>query len=302
MSVVEVLEQLGGVADAATLHRATSRRKLRTALHTGVVVRDARDRYALPTAADALRAAHRLSGVATHRSAAAHWGWEMKWQPKLATVTVPRKRKVPKARRRDVKVVWADLREDEVAGPEFTTRERTVVDCMRHLALDEALAIADSALRHRDVTKAQLLALTAGLSGKGSRQARRVAAEASVEAANPFESVLRALALDVPGLDVEPQVVLRLDGVTVRPDLLDRSLGVVLEAESFEWHGDRLALDRDCVRLNLLALDGWLILRFSWEAVMRRPWYVRQTLPAVVAARQGPARQANRAESARKSA
>jgi very-short-patch-repair endonuclease len=112
---------------------------------------------------------------------------------------------------------------------------------------------------------------------------RRVARAARPEAANPFESVLRAIALDVPGLSVEPQRVIHGRRVWARPDLVDEDLRIVLEADSFAWHGGREALDRDASRYNRLAVEGWLVLRFSWEAVMFRPDEVREVLLDAVA-------------------
>jgi very-short-patch-repair endonuclease len=116
---------------------------------------------------------------------------------------------------------------------------------------------------------------------------RRVAALARAEAENPFESCLRAIASEVPGLAVEPQVLITSVQPWARPDLVDRSLGVALEADSFEWHGDRAALRRDARRYDLLVVDGWLVLRFAWEDVMFDADFVRQVLVAVVAL--GPA-------------
>jgi len=111
---------------------------------------------------------------------------------------------------------------------------------------------------------------------------RRVAAEADGDAANPFESVLRAVARDVMGLHVLPQRLVVTQRSTVRPDLVDVDLGVILEADSFEWHGDRRALRRDARRYNLLVVDGWIVLRFAWEDVMFDQPYVRDVLVAVV--------------------
>ena len=111
---------------------------------------------------------------------------------------------------------------------------------------------------------------------------QRVGAEASGKAANPFESVLRAIALDVPGLSVRPQVLITTTDPWCCPDLVDTDLQVALEADSFEWHGGRSALARDARRYNLLIVDGWLVLRFAWEDVMFDPDYVRRVLMAVV--------------------
>jgi hypothetical protein len=70
---------------------------------------------------------------------------------------------------------------------------------------------------------------------------------ASARAANPFESGLRAIAADVPGLDVQPQVS-------------------VLDPHS-------------------LVARGWLVLRFSWEDVMFHADEVRAVIEAVVEVR-----------------
>lgn len=55
--------------------------------------------------------------------------------------------------------------------------------------------------------------------------------EASGLAANPFESVLRAIALDVAGLDLQPQVVIDEDGcweqVMFDPDYVRQCLTLV---------------------------------------------------------------------------
>jgi very-short-patch-repair endonuclease len=96
------------------------------------------------------------------------------------------------------------------------------------------------------------------------------------------ESVLRAIAIDVPGLRVEPQVWVDDIG---SPDLLDRGRRLVIEADSFEFHGRRRALTRDCERYKAFALSGWVVVRFSWEHVMFQPAYVHDVLAAVVDAR-----------------
>jgi very-short-patch-repair endonuclease len=112
---------------------------------------------------------------------------------------------------------------------------------------------------------------------------RRVARLASPRAANPFESVLRAIADDVPGLDVRAQVSIREPDIVARPDLVDVRLRIVLEADSFEWHGGRSQLSADARRYNLLVVNGWWVLRFSYEHVMLQPDYVRRVLVAMVA-------------------
>ncbi|MGZ4450486.1 MAG: DUF559 domain-containing protein [Nocardioides sp.] len=288
MDVAEHLTRLGGVAGRATLVSLTSRTAVDRALADGTVVRDARGRYALPVADEALRAASALAGVVSHRSAALRWGWELKTVPRLPDVTVPRKRRVQTAHRDRVSLHYADLEPAEVRRL-ATSPRRTLTDCLRSLPFDEALAVADSALRHGSVDPSLLGEVAASVVGPGAPQARRVAAVASGLAANPFESVLRAIALDVPGLTVVPQVPIRTRGFSVQPDLVDEVRRVVLEADSFAWHGSRSALRDDARRYNNLVARGWTVLRFAWEDVMHDPAYVRRVLAAVAARADGQA-------------
>jgi very-short-patch-repair endonuclease len=111
---------------------------------------------------------------------------------------------------------------------------------------------------------------------------RRVAKEASGLAANPFESVLRAVSLDVPGLALRPQVEIWDEGFVARPDLVDEELRVVVEADSFAWHGGRDQLASDARRYNRLVVSGWIVLRFVWEDVMFHQAEVREVMGAAV--------------------
>jgi len=268
--VEEVLRSLGGVARRASLLAVVPRSDLDRALAAGTVLRDARGRYSLPGLEADLREAARLGGTISHTSAALRHGWAVKAVPRLPHITVSRGRRIP-AR------PPAIVHRAEVVGV-VTDPETTLEQCCRRLPFDEALAIADSALREGFPAEV-LRSLARDARGPGSRRLRRVAEHATPLAANPFESVLRAIALEVPGLRVRPQV--RILGYRV--DLADVGRHLVLEADSFAWHGDRAALDRDCGRYNDLVVDGWRVLRFSYEAVMRRPAQVRSTLESAVA-------------------
>ncbi len=183
--------------------------------------------------------------------------------------------------RSSIHPVWTDLGTDDVEGL-ATTARKTLAMCGRLLPFGEALAVADSALRD-GFPSSELLDLATTARGPGSARLRRVARLADGRAANPFESVLRAIALDVPGLDVEPQLRIRGSlGLDVRPDLVDVRLRIVLEADSFEWHGDRAALRRDARRYDLLVANGWVVLRFAYEDVMHDQDWVRRVLVSTV--------------------
>lgn len=198
LSAVQAVTRLGGVARVRRVLRLTSRERLRTGLRRGELIRLSRGRVALPVADQALEQAAMVGGVASHLSAALHHGWQVKEAPELPTVTVP-----PGWDRSDVPERFlADLRVRRLPAGErdgwATSPLRTVLDCARDLPFDAALCVADSALRHGDLSAAQLAA-----GARGPRE-RTVAAYADGRAANPFESTLRALCVMI-GLEVVPQ-------------------------------------------------------------------------------------------------
>ncbi len=101
--------------------------------------------------------------------------------------------------------------------------------------------------------------------GAGRAAVLRVARHASAEPANPVESALRGIALDVGVTGLLPQRWVDVRSGRVRPDLVDERLRMVAEADGFEWHGERASLAADCRRYDELVAEGWTVLRFAWE-------------------------------------
>jgi very-short-patch-repair endonuclease len=282
MTPDQLVRLLGGVATRRMLLGSLSRTELDAALSGGALVRIARGRYALPEVAAGLVDAARASGVVCLTSAALSYGWAVKTVPDKPYVALPKDRRLTAGLAGRLSPYWIDLAEHERVGY-ATSPDKTLEMCLRRLPYDDALAVADSALREGHPPES-LRATADRARGPGSAQVRRVAALADGRAANPFESVLRAIASQVPGLDVQPQVKVGGDlGLAVTPDLVDVRLALVLEADSFEWHGDRAALRRDARRYDLLVANGWTVLRFAWEDVMHDQEFVRAVLEAVVA-------------------
>ncbi len=284
MDVVTAVTELGGITARGPLLRLVTRGELERAVARGEVTRVTRGRYALPTDDKARRLAHELTGTAVLITAAAHWGWARMWEPRKPQIAVPRGRKVPSHRQAKVDLRWRTIPRAEVVDSWVTSPERTLLDCAALLPFEQALAITDSALRDRCVTRRNLAARAARLPQLHRARAERVFALASPLAANPFESGLRAIALGVPGLDVRCQVRIDDDrGWVGRVDLADRTLRIVIEADSMEYHGEREAMDRDVERYTRLVCAGWLVLRFTWYHVMTRPQWVAEMLAKAVA-------------------
>lgn len=277
MDLVSQMTLLGGVCARRTLLELRPRAEIDAALRDGRLVRDARGRYALPLSPPALRIAGSINGVLSHRSAAAYWGWAQKGATGLPEVTVPRTRSVDRGLRKILIPHWSDLPDTDVVRG-VTSLERTLVDCMRNLPWDEALVIVDSAVRADDIDKASLLALARSTRGRGRRRIICVAEAATGAAHNVFETALRAHAHLIPGLSVVAQMAVPLEGRTLHPDLVDPALGIILEAEGFEWHGKPAQLSRDCRRYNAFTLRDWSVYRFTWRQVMHEPAYVQWVL------------------------
>lgn len=283
VDVVAIIRCSGGTASHADLTR-DGRGALRAAIGARRVVRVARGVYALPHAPPALKAAASVRGVVSHSSAAQLWLLETVHPPDRHHVTVPRSRNASRGAA-VMGLHYADLRAEE-ARAGVTSRVRTVVDCARSMAFGEALAIADSALRHGVVTRAQLVAAASAMPRAGRRRVLRVVRSAHGEAANPFESLVRALLIDAGLIGFVPQLTVRGRGWRYRVDLGDEVRRIVLEADSFAWDGDRAALARDARRYDELVVAGWLVLRFTWEQVLGDPGWVVSMVRGAIAQRE----------------
>ncbi|WP_353952423.1 DUF559 domain-containing protein [Knoellia sp. S7-12] len=294
MSVALTLTRLGGCARAKELRRRHSGRALAKALRNGEVIKVGRGRYALPATAEHRRIAHARTGVLSHLSAAQEHGWKVKNVPERPQVAFPRTRRLRPGQREGIDPHWADLAETELAAG-VTAPRRTVLDCARTLPFDEALAVADSALRSGKIDAAELRAGAAGLQGKGAGAARRVAEHSDGRAANPLESVLRALCIEEELL-LTPQLQVADPGLFAVVDLGSEELRLIIEAEGYETHGTRKGLRRDCQRHSLFAIWGWVSLQFSYEDVMFEQEWTRWVLSSWVVTHGGgtPASPPNR--------
>lgn len=274
--VAATVRRLGGIASWGELRRTHRRCVLDRAVADGSVERVRRGRYQLPDAAEHLRAARAAAATLSHLGAAVHLGWKVATPPAVPTVTVRRKRHLTEQQRADLEVHWSDLAAADRQG-DVTTPLRTVLDCARVLPFTEALAVADSALRNRDVHPAALRDAAARSRGPGSAAVRRVAAYADPRAANPMESVLRALAVE-EGYVLVPQLTVADSGLFLVADLGSEQLRLVLEADGFEHHGTRRGLRKDCRRHTELAVFAWSSMRFSYEDVMYHQDWTRWAL------------------------
>jgi very-short-patch-repair endonuclease len=64
---------------------------------------------------------------------------------------------------------------------------------------------------------------------------------------------------------------LLVDGATYCPDAVFHRLRLILEVDGRQFHSDAEVFEADRWRQNLLILDGWCVLRFTWLMLEDRP-------------------------------
>jgi hypothetical protein len=282
-----VLERLGGTATLAEIVGITSRRALRTAVAKGEVERLTRGVYALPTAHVMKKRAAEIRGVLSHQSAAQYWRIAMLHETDDIHVTVPRdSRPLP---RKGVVLHYADVDQEKVMSP-----LRTVLGCALTLPFPEALAIADSACRMELLNRDELEVGAARLRGAGRRRAVRVTQHVDARAANPFESAMRALAIEAGITGFQPQLLVPGSDPAAWVDLGDPVRRIAFEADSFAFHGSPAALAKDCRRYDELIGLGWLVQRFTYDQVTSDQEWTRQMMLAACAQRKTAAGRARR--------
>ena len=271
-----VIKIFGGVARWNEIECLVTRAQVDDELQSGTISRLRRGVYALGDLDDVRTTARAHGGTVSHLSAAIHHGWKVKFPPEKPTITLARNRARPTGD--DIEVHWRDLMATQVQRG-VTRPIETVIACARDHPFDVALSVADSALRAGDITRADLLKAAKASPRTGRAKAVRVALAADRRAANPFESCARAIATEVVGLRVRPQVLIAGVG---RVDLADLALGIVVECESYEFHSDARSLERDVRRYTACARRGLVVVRFTWKEVMFDPDYCRRALQDVV--------------------
>lgn len=167
------------------------------------------------------------------------------------------------------------------AGARVTALRQTLLDCCRCLPLAQAVSVLDCALRQGRVEPAEL----AGLPARTGPWAARVAHAVSLidpKAQSVLESAARVLLLQADVGSVASQVhVPRVGWVDF---VIDGWL--VIETDGRAVHLDSFAEDRR--RDAELVRAGFVVLRFTYADVERRPQWVVQVVRAAL--RQRPPR------------
>ena len=142
----------------------------------------------------------------------------------------------------------------------------------------------DQVLRARAATLAQLHAALASTSGRRGNRARRVLLlesrdEPWSEAERRFHVLLREAG--ITGWRANRRVL--VDGAPYYLDVSFERLRLAIEIDGREHHSDAAAFEDDRSRQNRLVLDGWRVLRFTWQMLVDEPEQVLATVRAALA-------------------
>lgn len=80
----------------------------------------------------------------------------------------------------------------------------------------------------------------------------------------------------------EFQHVVRIGDRIFRVDFAYPLLKLAIEVDGYRYHRTKEQLQRDHDRQNLLVAAGWVVLRFTWDDVVKRPGYVAARILAVL--------------------
>jgi len=229
-----------------------------------------------------LSAAVRSAGeraVASHRCAACLWNLDGSHEGPLE-ISVPNTLVRPHLSAKVYRVtVLEDRDRTTIDSIPVTSIERTIIDLAAVLPLGGLAHALDSALVEGLTTVERVRRRQHRLGRRGRKGAGRLAMllmerDGRDQArTNGFERRL-VRALVRAGLpDPIPQFEVRdRRGVLVaRPDFAYPDARLAIEADSYRWHGGRLAFDRDLRRRNRLTALGWRIVHVSWTQLVRNP-------------------------------
>jgi very-short-patch-repair endonuclease len=261
----ERLAALGGFARTRDLVRTSGdRRRLARSVAVGSVIRVARGVVALPGAESPALALAR-GGALTCVSALGHYGLPLLASPTNLHVAVPPHRGAEQG----VVQHWTTAR----VVPGVVPLPLALAHAQRCLPVAEWVAAIDAAVRRG----MELVDLAAHRPLRG-----RVAFDAALRAVDARseslpESLLR-VALRDAGLEVRPQAV--LPGVG-RVDLLVD--GLVVEVDGFAYHSGREQYREDRRRDRAVHRLGLVVLRYTFEDVVRHLPQVIEEIAALAA-------------------
>ena len=184
-----------------------------------------------------------------------------------------------------------DLLDRAVAhGFPVTAPARTLIDLAAMAPPAVLTAALDGALRDGLISEDFLHGRIAALRGKGRHGIpallRVIEGSEITRGAHSWleRELLRVLAVAGVALPTPQQVLGRRGDRLVRVDFRYPGTRLVVEVLGYRWHRTGAQMRSDAERMNSLAMDGYLVLQFTYSDVVERPGYVVERIVEALAA------------------
>jgi very-short-patch-repair endonuclease len=169
-----------------------------------------------------------------------------------------------------------DLDQTTLGAWRVTTPNRTLLDVAAMLPPGKLEGVLDEALMRRLANLERLLAYIEGKPNKGVRVLRRLLIDRrdgvpQEEMEREFKRLVRRFKLPKPKLQHPFADIRRIDAAY--PDLK-----IAIELDGWRYHGSLTAFRADRPRQSILELEGWMVLRFTWDALKYRAAEVAATI------------------------
>ena len=278
-------------ADGLGVHRDAWYRALRHGRLVGVAPKVAALPGAATTPEQLVLAAVLAVGdgaMASHRSAAYLWGVDVAPAEPVDLTTPDRNRRVvlPWVRLH-TPIDLGDLRPVRRRGIPSTNPLRILLD-LGQVAPEAVLPALERFITDGSVGRRAVLAALErhGRKGRHGVGALRAAVDAWAIGDKPPDSTLELVMARLLKRHRLPSAIFHAVVGGYEVDFALPAGRVIVECDGWESHGrSRKPFERDRVRDATLAAAGWVVLRFTWFQITRRPTWVANAISATLAAR-----------------
>jgi very-short-patch-repair endonuclease len=213
------------------------------------------------------------NAVLSHETAAALWG--LTAIPSFVAITLIGRKVESQPQLRQYRVSGLDVRDVRLhQGFPVTSPARTLIDCASTSHVDRLLNEARALKLVKDAELEAAMTRCPGRKGTGPLRALLAAEQDSGFTRSKAERILRRLVREA---ELErPITNTYVERVEV--DAYWPRLKLVVEFDGHQYHGTYQAFQRDRAKTNKLIAAGYLVLRFTWAQLTKRPMLVLATI------------------------
>jgi very-short-patch-repair endonuclease len=154
-----------------------------------------------------------------------------------------------------------------------TASARTILDCAARVGveqLEELLMAADSGRPRLDRNRMEQL-VAANPGARGIANLRELITDDPKESRSENERRMLRICRRFEIRDPETEYEIRAGGKTFYADFCWPELGLIVECDSWRWHGGKLKVERDRNRDQLLTIAGWIVVHFTRNQIKLEP-------------------------------